>query len=292
VTTVYAYRQFSGRRANGTTVYGIIPQFDGSRYASTNCGCASEAMRDVSQQKGVRPSKGTPWQPTGARIRSATGDTSGGTNPAQTTAATRAVYGIATAAPRIDAWTNVTGKLWDGYAVDLLVRYGPIDDHLSGSPGFRGNHRIVLVGITNNGGTLRVLSADPLYDGRRAGIPSGQRWIPASVMRRAAGALDLGGGVTINSRYGTGKAYYVPSLTRTTTKKYAVSVPATRLLGQYRVSNGVIVGRDITSTGGFSATCTAPVLYTWPGHGTYKLVRLTSGSRTGKYINAKYAHEV
>ena len=94
MTIYYAWRKFSGRRADGTIIAGIIPQLDGIRcpihpagHGGGNCGAASEAERIVSQQKGVRPGKGTPWQPTGASIRRETGDHSGGLMPSQTTAA-------------------------------------------------------------------------------------------------------------------------------------------------------------------------------------------------------------
>lgn len=285
----YAYKSFKGKRANGTMVYGIIPQFDGTRYAGTNCGGASEAMRDVSQQKGIRPAKGTPWQPTGWAIRNTTGDTSGGMNPYQTTQATRTRYGISTASPRIASKAGIIEKLKAGYAIDLLVSYGPINDYKSGSPGFTGNHRIVIVGINTE--TKRLLSADPLYDGRRSGIPLGPQWIPQSVIFSAASRLDLGGGTRLYSRYGYDDAYYIPSLTRTTTKKYRASVPAGTFM-IYNISSGRITGRTANRTGGFSGTCTAPANYYWPGRGYYKLVRLTSGSRAGKYINAKYAKEI
>ena len=51
------------------------------------------------------------------------------------------------------------------------------------------------------------------------------------------------------------------------------------------------------STGGFSADCTAPQMYpvaqdaNVPG-GYFRLVMLTSGNHKGRYINAKFAHEV
>jgi hypothetical protein len=214
VTVVYASREgIRGKRRDGTIVRGIIPQFDGSTYAASNCGACAEASRVVSQTKNVRPSKGSPWPPTGASIRRETGDTSGGLNPTQTTLASEREYGVNAASPRIDNWTNVPALLWKGYAVDLLLAYGPIDDYKSGSPGFRGNHRTVLAGI-NDTDTDRALSLDSLYDGRRTGIPLGPQWIPLSILRFAAGKLDLGGGTTVNERYGYGKAYYIPSLTR------------------------------------------------------------------------------
>ncbi len=214
MTTVYASRTgIKGRRKDGTMVNGIVPQFDGSAFASMNCGACAESARVVSQTKNNRPSKGSPWPPSGASIRRETGDTSGGLNPTQTTQASEREYGVNAASPRIDDWENVPALLWEGYAVDLLVSYGPIDDYRSGSPGFRGNHRVVVVGITNDEDRNRGLSSDSLYDGRRSGIPLGPQWIPLSVLRAAAGRLNLGT-MTINARYGPGKAYYVPSLTR------------------------------------------------------------------------------
>jgi hypothetical protein len=297
MTTIYASRTgIKGRRRDGTMVYGVIPQFDGSTYAGTNCGACSEAARVVSQQKGIRPSKGSPWPPTGASIRRETGDTSGGLNPYQTTRASYNEYGVAHATPRIAAKSIVIDKLNAGYAVDLLIAYGPIDDYLSGSPGFRGNHRIVLVG--RNTDTRKLFDSDSLYDGRRSGIPMGPRWIPASVIFEAASKLDLGGGTRLSSKYGYDDAYYIPSLTRLTQKKYRAVVPPDTRFGVYDISNGWIVDRDLYRTGGFSADCTPPQNYrTAPNatdvpQGTYSLVKLTSGGRAGKYIRAKFAREV
>lgn len=293
MSAIYAYKDFYGRRADGTIIRGIIPQFDGSTFAGTNCGPASEAMRVVSQQQGKRPSKGSPWYPTGASIRRETGDTSGGTNPSQTTRASFNEYGVPFAAPRIRAWRDVTDRLDSGYAVDLLVGYGPIDDYLSGSPGFRGNHRIVLVGYNKLSSGLKLLSADPLYDGRRSNIPLGAKWIPQSVLVKAAGALRTDGVHTLNSTHGNGMAYFIPSLTRLVvdTKDYRVVVPATTFW-VYSVVSGVITGRRAAKTGGFSARCTDPTQYRWPGKGTYTLVRITSGAHAGKYIAARYAEEI
>lgn len=204
-----------GRRADGTMVEGIVPQGDGSTFQWTNCGPACEAERVISQTFNRRPSKGSPWPPTGRSIRAETGDTSGGTTPQQTTSASYREYGVPFATPRIRSATEVKAKLWDAYSVDALVGYGPIDDYKSGSPGFRGNHRIVLVGIrTTSTGAIEVLSADPLYDGRRSGIPLGPRWLPWGVVYRAMGALKVDGVRTMNQVYGFGRAYFIPSLTR------------------------------------------------------------------------------
>lgn len=291
-----------GKRADGHTVYGIIPQGDGSTYQWLNCGACAEASRVVSQTKNRRPSAGSPWPPTGASIRRETGDTSGGLTPLQTTAASQREYGVSHATPRIASKQIVLDKLAAGYAVDLLVAYGPIDDYLSGSPGFRGNHRFLLTG--RNTDTRKLRSNDSLYDGRRSGIPEGPRWLPQSVIFDAASRLDLGGGVRLASKYGYDDAYFIPSLTRLDQKRYAVSV-AKGIFGRYRLRDGVIIDRDTYSTVGFTASCTAPQLYRVANgvnvkEGTYSLVRLLTGSRgdatlgigKGWYINAKFAHVV
>lgn len=58
----------------------------------------------------------------------------------------------------------------------------------------------------------------------------------------------------------------------------------------YVVVAGVVRRRELRRTGGFSATCTAPNVYPWPTGPDHRvgLVRLTSGSRRGVYISAKY----
>lgn len=214
--SVYGFPGVRGRRADGEMVEDIVPQFDGSPYGAGNCGACGEAHRVIAQQLGRRPSKGTPWYPTGASIRRETGDTSGGLMPSQTRAATYREYGIVSASARVAGIDDVAALLWDGYTVDLLLRYGPIADAgFSGSPGFRGNHRYCLSGIrTTDAGVLQLRCADSLYDGRRAGIPRGPKWINASVIWKAAGALEMTPGHTLAAQYGPGHAYYIPSLTR------------------------------------------------------------------------------
>jgi hypothetical protein len=214
--TVLGYPYVRGKRADGTIVQGIVPQFDGSTYGAGNCGACGEAHRIIAQQHGKRPSKGIPWYPTGASIRRETGDTSGGLMPSQTRAASTREYGIVSVGARIGSIADVARLLWDGYTVDLLMRYGPIaDDGMSGSPGFRGNHRYCLSGIrTLDSGKLQLQCADSLYDGRRSGIPRGPQWIDADVIWRAAGALEMTPGNTVTELHGPGHAYFIPTTTR------------------------------------------------------------------------------
>ncbi len=299
MTTVLGYPGVRGKRADGSVIEGIVPQFDGSPYGGGNCGACGEAHRVIAQQLGRRPSKGAPWYPTGASIRRETGDTTGGLMPSQTGAATRREYGIISPGARIAGIDDVAALLWDGFTVDLLMRYGPIADagH-SGSPGFRGNHRYNLSGIrTTDAGRLQLKCADSLYDGRRAGIPRGPQWIDASVIWRAAGALEMTPGVTVTEQYGPGKAYFIPSTTRYVPAPPAPKPPVivpdaptpkeknTMIASMHQVATGrvmrLVKGQPVFRHPGgprvTSMSATADVAYVGHAGGEWSLVIVNTG---------------
>lgn len=203
MTEVRAFADFSGRRADGELVRGLIPQLDGTSRQGDNCAAASEADRAIRNQQGKRPAKGSPWQPTGASIRAASTDRSGGMTPRETTDVTERVYGIPNDV-RIVPFATVDEWLRKGGSVTLLYGYGPIADAgMSGSPGFRGSHSGGAAGIRSTGTALDWFMADSLYDGRRTGIPRGPQWISRRVIQEAAGELVVGAvqpGVLIKMR--------------------------------------------------------------------------------------------
>lgn len=205
--TVTAFTNFSGRRKDGHAVKAVTPQFDGSFFAGSNCAAAAESTRDIAMNQG-KAAPGSPWQPTGASIRAGTGDTSGGLMPSQTTAVSARHYDF-NSDIRIVDWSVVLEKLWARYSATLMVRYGPIADagH-SGSPGFRGNHSIHLLGVRKwDSGKIEILVSDSLCDGRRDGIPEGTYWLDIHVLKRAASDLELANGVTLIERNGSNHAY-------------------------------------------------------------------------------------
>lgn len=190
---------------------GHIIQGDGSRFQWENCAPTTWANLIVSQEQGKRPPKGAPWYPSGASLRAQTGDTSGGITPGLLDRTVYRIYGL-DLIPRIATLAAVQEALDAGMSVGILHDYSAIAAAgMSGSPGFYGSHSSPMFGTRElPSGEVQWLDADPLYDGRRAGIPKGPQWIRRSVIVKAAGDLALdSSGVTVRQKYGPGKLYAV-----------------------------------------------------------------------------------
>jgi hypothetical protein len=160
----------------------------------------------------------------------------------------------------------------------MQVGYGAIaDSRYDAGRGFRGNHMM-----------FESIHAtyDPLADGRAAGVFRHDGSVyDRAVMKRAAGNLVIGssGGLPLKAGFGNVWAGF----TRDVIPDYRCQVPAGEFFA-YAIKDGAVAYRRKRETGGFSASCTPPRSYVWPGHGTVTLVRLTSGSRIGRYISANW----
>ena len=90
-------------------------------------------------------------------------------------------------------WKDATGALKAGKALQICVSYGVVYDLQplkSGSPTFRGGHSIYIQELRRNRrGEKVTLSGDSLFDGRRAGIPKGFKWVRVETYRRATQAF-------------------------------------------------------------------------------------------------------
>lgn len=259
---------------------GYLPPFqkqlDGTALGGSNCTCASAAMAAADDTCGVK-------HPTSSQVRGWTADTSGGTNLAQVDQALRTFAGVDLDVRYRLPWFEFIRRVNGGAGAILQGWYKPIrDSRFRGSESFAGNHAIYV----NPG----LVAMDPLADGRRAGIYKyvGEAY-PERLLRDFAGGLNIGG--STYRALGDGLCY--AAFTRDNEPAYKAVVRA-GTYGVYNVVNGVIQppGARVATTGGFSATCTAPRLYSWAGHTSQSLVRLTSGSHSGQYIRSSWAKEV
>jgi len=249
------------------------PAINGYPLGWSSCTCYAGAMAAAFDQ-------GKSFVMTGASVRKVTGDSSGGTTLAQVDAALLKGWQIDLDTRYRFPWTSFAAAIDQGKGAILQGGYGPIaDSRFDAGGGFRGNHAVtVLPGW---------IVMDPLADGRRAGIYKyhGEAY-PQALLKAFAGKLDVTGG---GSLLGSGLTY--AALTRDKVAAYRAVVPAGQF-GVYTVVDDTLLGGRFATTGGFSASCTAPRLYRWPGHTAQSLVRLTSGARSGQYIRSTWAKEV
>ena len=169
-----------------------VDQLDGSRYGGLNCTCAAGAMAIARATLNAK-------RPTGAAVRKATGDTSGGTNLRQVAAAAKSGWDV-----DLDVELGVTFSMLEQrlHAGQGAILQGweaiTMGTQWQASETFGGNHAWYV----NDGrdwrqredglwiaGYFRVF--DPLADGRRPAIAKSPFWIPRDVVMRWAGRLDV-----------------------------------------------------------------------------------------------------
>lgn len=166
------------------------------------------------------------------------------------------------------------------YGMVLIGGYPPIErSKFSGQPGFKGNHGIWVP-------SQRV--KDPLCDGRRAGVYKWHNGLyPQSLIE------DFAANLIMSNQKRAGSNHFEVSVFRM--EKIVVPAPGPALevvIGKgrvdwYDVKGGVIVDQTKnTFKHGLTARCVAPVRYAYPGHGTRRLIRLTSSYAKGRYVSA------
>lgn len=212
----------------------------------------------------------------GEQIRDWTGDHSGGLELQQCDYAVKQHLGV-----DFDTKVITTAQFdWNtqhGIGQVMIGGYGPIAaSKYSGQPYFKGNH-----GVWVPPG-LKVM--DPLCDGRRAGIYKyhGEAY-PRLLIHQFAAHLILPGNHLAGSNH-----------FEVSTIRMAAAAPAAAwemhfdggTIGYYTVSGLTVVGRTVmTKRNPYTARCTAPRRYAWPGHPSVRLVRITSGFAKGRYVN-------
>jgi hypothetical protein len=193
-----------------------VIQGDGSKYQWFNCTCASGATHLDRDTEGGYVSSGK-------RVRELTGDTEGGTSIDQVDGALGVGW-----PPRDhmdtrwhEAFDDACYEVASGRGAEIAVSYDAFvgTAYPNGCPGFEGNHALfwnaVRLVLYSNGRINYSLSKakiwDPLWDGRRSGIPGytsngpvlAFRWISLALLRKGAGALRMANG----QRLGAGLCY-------------------------------------------------------------------------------------
>jgi len=165
----------------------FVKQLDGCTYVpgGSNCNCAAEAMWLYRATAGK-------IHLTSCAVRQRTGDRSGGTNLNQMEQVSISLGVTGGRRYQPIQWTTLESLIRTGrYGVNLSIHYSVIapTKHDCFDNGFFGNHAYYVSGMGTVAGTFRV--GDPGADGRRSGIPSGYQDIPISLVRTAAGKLNL-----------------------------------------------------------------------------------------------------
>lgn len=228
-------------------------------------------------------SASTSFAPTGRTIRGWTGDHSGGLELQQ---CDRAVSTHTSVDVNTSVFTRAAfyAMLAKGYGAVLLGAYGPIErSRFSGQSGFFGNHAIYVPSDRKAG--------DPLADGRHGGYRYHGEVYPTSLLDAFAAELLL------STHHQAGSNHFEASFVRETNSnqpaiRYRVEViPGKVALYAANPATHTVASAAVTvTTGGFSGTCTPPARYVWTGHNAdLRVVRLTSGSRIGKWLNVDAA---
>lgn len=185
----------------------FIKQLDGSMYAGLNCTMAAGAMAIIRHQRGSNPPGTAIWYPKPYDLRRKTGDTSGGTNLDQLDSVAYRYYGVNLEVRYGLAWETFRSEISKGRGAVLQGSYSVwAGTKYDGSrAGFRGNHAVYVNEVRRNAALNRYeyLVYDPLWDGRRTGIPKGPLWVPESWVSKFAGYLIITGTI----RAGVGRAW-------------------------------------------------------------------------------------
>jgi hypothetical protein len=252
----------------------LVKQFDGGPLAGQNCGAASGALLVQLESAGTKHPTASEFR---NNVRNSDGspDRSGGTNPSQIVECARRAYGVV-----LDQRSMEFDAMWSlgasaDVAIALAISYGPIaPTQYDGSPGFTGNHAVVL-----SGGMVY----DPLADARRRGIPRGpQRW-PKALLRNACGRLNIAPPGTPYRSLGQGRALAViAKAPAVAPKKFSVAFSAQSFFVYQQGTPWQREPRRFSKA--TSAPCEAPITIPWRSGMRKRVVRVSAGSLAGKYV--------
>jgi hypothetical protein len=233
-----------------------------------NCQTHAASRSIMRANEGVKPAGITGiWPPTGAAIRKYTGDTVGGTNHSQMATVARERYGTVLVEHRRLPFDDFIDLAEETRGLQLSLWYRRIRDTASrrGSFTFYQNHEFFIGGVDRDRGVFTDV-VDSLADGRYAGIYHGPGEYPISLLRMAAGELNVASNPDDYVALGVGLCY---ALATRATGDAAVSaiVPHVVLNAPAPSERNVMVnqsGRTITSSHVMSLAKGQPI-FRYPG---------------------------
>ena len=176
-----------------------------------NCQTHTASRLIMRACEGIRPPgiKGV-WPPTGYAIRRYTGDTSGGVRHSQVASVASTYYGVSLGVRYNVPFDDVIDMVEETRGVGLSIWYKRIRDYVPrrGSFTFYENHEIFIGGVDRDRGVFTNV-IDPLADGRQPGLYHGPGEYPISLLRMAAGDLNVSSRIGDYVRLGTGLAYTI-----------------------------------------------------------------------------------
>jgi len=152
-------------------------------------------------RKGVDPRTTHGWLPTPVEIRNyMTPHSCGGSSLQENDAAVTHMYLVNMDVRYGVPWNTFRSLIISGRGAVVQIRYSVIaPTKYDASPGFYGNHAIYVNERRSSDGAYLVY--DPMADGRRAGIPKGPQWWPATLLQKAAYAMPGTASGSINASF-------------------------------------------------------------------------------------------
>jgi hypothetical protein len=157
-------------------------------------------MAAMRHRLGVDPRNHHHWPPTPSEIRNQIGGGCDGTDLFENELALKHLYEVDMLVRYGIPWDSFRSLIISGRGAVVQIKYSVIaPTRFDASPGFYGNHAIYVNERRSSDGAFLV--GDPLADGRRAGIPEGYKWWPATLLRAAAYAMPGTSIGTVNASF-------------------------------------------------------------------------------------------
>jgi len=249
-----------------------------------NCMTHSAARSVMRATEGIKPAAALVWPPTGYEIRMAcknpdgTTDLTAGVNHTQVAAAVKRLYGVTLTLYYGDPFDDIIDLLEATHGVQLSIWYKRIRDDPTrrGSFTFYENHELFISGVDRARGVFTNV-VEPLADGRQDGLYHGPGEYKISLLKAAAGELNVA-----SSGYralGFGRAYYAATKA-TGTPPSSVIVPHVVTSGPATSERNVMLsanGRGVTTSRVIKLAAKQPI-FRHPGG-----PRITATSDSGSF---------